>query len=182
MKRPTVLLTAMLSVAPVALLAATAATDAPAPTQRAERGWFKQLDANGDGVITKEEAQSSANARVEKTFADLDANHDGQITQDEIKAAHDERRAAMEAKFEARFKEADKNGDGLLSKEEVTAGMPRLTRGFDRLDTNKDGQLSADELKAGRTAMGRGKGPHRWKGPPPTDGSQPDTTQAPALR
>jgi hypothetical protein len=63
--------------------------------------------------------------------------------------------------------------------------MPFLARGFDRLDTNKDGELSLDEIKAGRAAMAQHhfrRGPHGWGGPPPTDGSQPDASQAPSLR
>ena len=179
MKRNTILLTAMLTLAPVALNAATNAapntTTAPA-ANNGEHGWFKKIDTNGDGVITKDEALAAANARVEKEFATFDLNHDGQITQDEMKQVHTQKRAEMEAKFEARFKQADTNGDGQLSKEEVQAGMPFLARGFDRLDANKDGQLSLDEIKAGREAMAHRfrHGPHGWGGPPPADGSQPN--------
>ena len=186
MKRNTILLTAMLTLAPVALIAATNATTttaAPAPA-KGEHGWFKKVDTNGDGVITKDEALAAANARVEKEFATFDTNHDGQITQDEIKAVHDAKRAEMEAKFDARFKQADTNGDGQLSKDEAQAGMPFLARAFDRLDTNKDGELSLDEIKAGRAAMAQHhfrRGPHGW-GPPPADGSQSSESQAPALR
>lgn len=183
MKRNTLLLTAMLTLAPVALLAATNATTNTAAPARGERGWFKKLDANNDGAITKDEATAAANARIEKEFATYDTNKDGQITRDEIDQVHAARRAEMEAKFEARFKQADTNGDSLLSKDEVQAGMPFLARGFDRLDTNKDGQLSLDEIKAGRGAMAHRfrQGPRRW-GPPPADGSQPDAPAPPALR
>jgi hypothetical protein len=181
------LLASLLALAPVALFAAatdTAATTSPAPAQRGEHGFFKKLDTNGDGIISHEEAQAAANARVEKEFATFDLNHDGQITQDEIQSVHEQRRAEMQAKFEARFKQADTNGDGQLSKEEVQAGMPFLARGFDRLDANKDGELSLDEVKAGRQAMAghMRRGPHGWRGHEPADGTQPDSTQAPALR
>jgi hypothetical protein len=181
MKRQMILLTAMLAVVPVALIAATNSTT-PAPERGPEHGWFKKVDANGDGVITKDEALAAANARVEKEFATFDTNHDGQITQAEIKAVHDAKRAEMEAKFEARFKQADTNGDGQLSKDEVQAGLPMLARGFDRLDTNKDGELSLAEIKAGRAAMAghfRG-GPHGWRGHGPEDGTAPDASQTPA--
>jgi Ca2+-binding EF-hand superfamily protein len=183
MKRQTILLTAVLAVAtPVALIAATNATT-PAPAAGAEHGWFKKVDANGDGVITKDEALAAANARVEKEFATFDTNKDGQITQDEIKAVRDAKRTEMEAKFEARLKQADTNGDGLLSKEEAQAGMPMLVRAFDRLDTNKDGQLSLDEIKAGRAAMAHNfRGPRGWRGHGPDDGSPPDAPPAPSLR
>ena len=182
MKRQTIVLTAMLAVVPVALIAATNATTS-APEPGAEHGWFKKVDTNGDGVITKDEALAAANARVEKEFATFDTNHDGQITPDEIRAVHEAKRAEMEAKFAARFKQADTNGDGQLSKDEVQAGMPRLARAFDRLDANKDGELSLDEIKAARMAMGHRfhGGPRGW-GHGPDDGSQPDASQAPALR
>jgi len=177
MTRKTLLLTAMLTLAaPVALLAATTHSTTT-PTQPAapkgEHGWFKKVDTNGDGVITKDEALAAANARVEKEFATFDTNQDGQITQDEIKAVHAAKRAEMEAKFEARFKQADTNGDGQLSKEEVQAGLPMLARGFDRLDTNQDGELSLAEIQAGRAAMAEHfrHRPHGWGGPPPGDGS-----------
>lgn len=189
MNRKTTLLATLLALAPVALLAAanTTTTTSPAPAHRGEHGFFKKVDTNGDGVISHEEAQAAANARVEKEFATYDLNHDGQITQDEIATVREQRRAAMQAKFDARFKQADTNGDGQLSKDEVQAGMPFLARGFDRLDTNKDGELSLDEIKAGRTAMAdrMRRGPHggwRGHGPGPADGTQPDSTEAPALR
>lgn len=182
MTRQKILLGAVLSLAPLALMAADNAPTPPGPGFGPEHGWFKQLDTNGDGVITKEEAQAAANARIDKTFAALDTNNDGQITQDEIRAAHEKRRAEMEAKFQARFKQADTNGDGMLSKDEVQAGMPMLARAFDRLDTNKDGELTLDEIKAGRMAMGHMRGPHGWHHPP-APGSQPDSSQPdPSLR
>jgi hypothetical protein len=150
----TLLTTTLLSLVPVALLAAANTPGAAPGRPGGEHGWFKSLDTNADGVITKDEAQAAATARIDKTFADLDTNQDGQITQEEITAARDARRAEMEAKFAERFKQADTNGDGLLSKEEAQAGMPMLTRGFDRLDGNKDGMLTLDEVKAARQNMG----------------------------
>jgi len=171
MKTTKIVVATLLSLVPIALLAAANTT----PNRVVgEHGWFKSFDTNGDGVVTKDEAQAAANARIEKTFADLDTNHDGQITQDEVQAARDERRAEMEAKFAERFKEADKNGDGLLSKEEAQAGLPMVARGFDRLDTNKDGQLTLDEVKAGREAMGH-RMRHGLRGPPPAGTTQPET-------
>jgi Ca2+-binding EF-hand superfamily protein len=183
MKTKTVLAAAILSLVPAALIAAAANTSPPASGHWGEHGVFKSFDTNGDGVVTKEEAQAAANARVDKIFADLDTNHDGQITQEEVQAARAARRAEMEAKFAARFKQADTNGDGQLSKDEVQAGMPMLARGFDRLDSNKDGELSMDEIKAGREAMThRMRGAHGWRGHGPAGATQPDATQpAPPL-
>ena len=158
MIRKSVLLAALVTLAPAALLAADPAAPAGAP--RGEGQWFNRLDTNHDGVITKDEATAASDARTAKMFDKLDANHDGMVTQDEVRAAGEARREEMKAEAVARFKAADKNGDGLLSKEEAAA-MPMVARNFDALDTNKDGQVSPEELAASRHHFGAGRS---WKG------------------
>lgn len=161
MIRKSVLLAALVTLAPAALLAADpAATTPPAGRPHGGDRWFTQLDTNHDGAISKDEASAAAQARVDKMFARMDTNHDGLITQDEIKAAADARRAEMKEKAAARFKAADKNGDGLLSKEEAAA-LPMLARHFDALDTNQDGMLSPEEIEAGAHHRFAGRG---WNG------------------
>lgn len=62
---------------------------------------MKEMDANGDGVVTQTEAEAAATARFDK----LDANHDGRIDQSEmaaIKAKMQARMAEMRAKWQAR--------------------------------------------------------------------------------
>jgi hypothetical protein len=165
MIRKSVLLAALVTLTPVAVLAADPASAPGAP--RGEGEFFKRLDTNHDGVISKDEAAGAE--RIAKSFDTLDADHDGMITQDEMRAAAEARREEMKAEVAARFKAADKNADGLLSKDEATAGMPMVARRFDQLDTNKDGQLSPEELAAARHRMGGGK--RGWHGEPG------DTTQ-----
>src|SRR5262245_12292351 len=163
MIRKSVLLAALVTLAPAALLAADpAATTPPAGRPHGEGRWFSQLDTNHDGAVSKDEATANAQARVDKMFARLDTNHDGLITQEEIKAAADARRAEMKEKAAARFKAADQNGDGLLSKDEAAASMPMLARHFDALDTNKDGVLSPEEIEAGARHHFAGRG---FRGP-----------------
>jgi len=61
----------------------------------------KQLDGNGDGIVTKAEAEAAATAHFDK----MDANHDGRIDQAEtaaIKARMQARVAEMRAKWQAR--------------------------------------------------------------------------------
>lgn len=59
------------------------------------RGDFlKEVDANGDGKISREEFH----AKGEKMFKEADTNGDGFITKEEMKAAHEARRAKWEAK------------------------------------------------------------------------------------
>ena len=160
MIRKSILLAALVTLAPAALLAADpAATTPQARGPHGQGQWFSRLDTNHDGAISKDEATAAAQARVQKMFDRVDTNHDGLITQDEIRAAAQARRAEIKAKAAARFRAADKNGDGLLSKDEAAA-MPMLARRFDALDTNKDGMLSPEEIEAGAHHFaGRG-----WKG------------------
>lgn len=60
-----------------------------------------RLDANHDGIVTRDEAVAAATARFDK----LDTNHDGKIDQAEtaaLKQRAQERRDAMRAKWQAR--------------------------------------------------------------------------------
>jgi len=120
--------------------------DAPQSPPHGE-GLFKRWDTNGDGVISRDEAQAAGAEHIAKMFDKLDLNKDGMITQDELRQAHQERLAAMKERFEAQFKAADKNGDGTLSKEEAAA-LPMIAKHFDEIDANHDGQVSLDELRA----------------------------------
>ncbi len=161
MIRKSILLAALVTLAPAALFAADpAATTPPAGRPHGEGRWFESLDTNHDGAISKDEATAAAQARIQKMFDKVDTNHDGLITQDELRAAAQARRAEMKAKAAARFKAADKNGDGLLSKDEAAA-IPMLARHFDALDTNKDGMLSPEEIEAAAHHHFAGRG---WKG------------------
>jgi Ca2+-binding EF-hand superfamily protein len=159
MIRTSFLLAAIVTLTPMVVLAAD---PAPRPAPNGESEWFKQLDTNQDGVISKDEAAKMP--RIAQSFDRLDADHDGMITQDEMRAAAEARREEAKAEMAARFKAADKNGDGLLSKEEATAGMPMVARRFDQLDTNKDGEVSPEELAAARHHFSDGHRP--WKGKP----------------
>ncbi len=69
-----------------------------------------RMDANGDGTITRAEAQAAAEAQ----FARLDVNKDGKIDQ----ADREARRTQMR---EEQFKRLDTNNDGTISKAEFMA-------------------------------------------------------------
>ena len=79
---------------------------APAPTtprmhHRGHGDMFAKLDANHDGVVTRDEATAAALARFDRA----DANHDGKIDQSEIaaiKAKAQAHRADRRAKWQAR--------------------------------------------------------------------------------
>lgn len=58
------------------------------PAQRIAK--MQQLDANGDGIITRDEAENGGNPeRAQRMFDHLDADGDGQITAEERRAARE---------------------------------------------------------------------------------------------
>ncbi|TCM16993.1 EF hand domain-containing protein [Novosphingobium sp. PhB165] len=83
---------------------------AQTPQSAGRPGHDFKADANGDGTVTRAEAQAAAEA----AFARLDVNKDGKIDQ----ADRDARRAQMR---EEQFKRLDTNGDGSISKAEFMA-------------------------------------------------------------
>ena len=125
-------------------------SDAPNDTLRA--------DTDGDGRVSRAEAEAASAKKSTEWFDKLDTNKDGYVTQEEISTAKASRRADMKARFDERFKEADTNNDGQLSLDEVQAKMPRLAERFDTLDKDKNGMLTRDELERG--------GPHHRRPEP----------------
>jgi hypothetical protein len=108
---------------------------------------MKRLDANGDGVVTMEEAGKAR----EQRFAAMDANGDGKVTVDEIDAMID--RKLQRRKIRMRYRMLgmlDANGDGVIDKDEMLkAGQ----RHFMRADLNGDGRLDRRELRIMKKRM-----------------------------
>ncbi len=67
---------------------------------------FEKHDTDGDGVVTKEEALSHAEARFDK----MDADGDGKLTKDEAKAAKEKMREKWKEMKDK--KDAMDSGDG----------------------------------------------------------------------
>ena len=119
---------------------------------KGERGGMMraiQLDADGDGRISKVEAsQSPLAARFDAT----DSNRDGYLVGSELRAGAEQRRSEHLAKrreaMEAKFTAADANGDGKLSRAEAETGLPHLTKAFAFLDEDRDGFLTRAEMQS----------------------------------
>ena len=122
------------------LIAVTAPAGATSPTKPN----CYTADANQDGVVSREEAQS--NPRLEGQFDAADANKDGQLDTAEMEAYRATVRAEARARAQERWTAADKDGDGALSREEAQASMPRMAENFDKLDANGDGRVERGEM------------------------------------
>ena len=146
MKTPTYAL-ALLLLGGHAIAGDSPRSDAPHDTLRA--------DTDGDGRVSRAEAEAAGSKRSSEWFEKLDTNKDGYVTRDEISNAKATRHADMKARFDERFKDADANNDGQLSLDEVQAKLPRLADRFSALDKDKNGSLSREELASG------GPGHHR---------------------
>ncbi|HYO94470.1 MAG TPA: hypothetical protein VER33_08150 [Polyangiaceae bacterium] len=94
-------------------------------------GGKMNADANADGKVTLQEAQTAARARFDKA----DGNKNGVLTKDELPG-----RAQRMAR-------ADANNDGQVTLAEAQA---KAQARFVEHDTNKDGVLSGDELARGK--------------------------------
>jgi Ca2+-binding EF-hand superfamily protein len=97
---------------------------------------FQRMDTNGDGQVTREEADDAG----KRLFDKFDRNADGAVTHEEAEAGA---RALRQEELVARFKQLDENGDGKLSGTESQLPPPA----FLKLDTNKDHGLSLEEFE-----------------------------------
>ena len=131
---------------------------------------FSAMDANADGVVTKDERRAfrllKREELAQKRFAKTDANADGFISQQEYDAARAERaeyhkslrseRHNLHASTaenrggeygeRTRFR-PDANGDGVVDVAEHTTAAEHK---FARLDKDGNGVLSQDELNSGK--------------------------------
>jgi len=120
---------------------------APAFAQDAPRGggMFERLDANKDGVITKDEFM----AEVATRFARLDTNKDGKVSDAERGAA---RPGGM-------------GGRGMSGDMTLADMQAQSAKRFDRIDSNHDGKIDQAERQAIMARMGNRQAP-------PTGGSE----------
>lgn len=111
---------------------------------------FEEMDANGDGKVTKEEVAAFHAAKL----ATLDTDKDGNLSEAELIAGQQQRKAERDTQRETErgakmanrmLEKRDANKDGVLSLEEMAAGPDRGDKMFDRADTDGDGAISKAE-------------------------------------
>lgn len=113
-----------------------------------------QVDANGDGAISKAEVA----AMQAEQFGKLDLDGNGEVSADELtEHTLNRQRQRIARMAEMQVKRLDADGDGGVSEEEFTANAQK---GFDQRDKNSDGKLTRDEMRAQAGPRGQ-RGQHR---------------------
>ena len=56
------------------------------------QAWFNEIDADGDGKISRDEHMKHAEKRAENRFMQMDVNKDGFISEDEFKEGKSKKR------------------------------------------------------------------------------------------
>lgn len=135
---------------PAILISAVAVTGtsvlAAGPKDR-EPVSFQELDANGDGQLTKEEME----AHRTKQFTEADTNGDGKLSVEEMQAAAQKKTNERLTKM---FERQDANKDGFLSDDELPKPS-RAGKMFDRIDADNSGTISEQEYADAKERMGR---------------------------
>jgi Ca2+-binding EF-hand superfamily protein len=136
-----------------ALAALSTVSIAEARGPEGARPTFAEIDADGDGALTREELGGFADGRRQMRLETVDTDGDGAISRAEALAAG---QSSVAERVERMFERLDADGDGLITAAEREAvrgeGRRRMGRlggrAFERLDANGDGQLDAAEWDA----------------------------------
>ena len=127
---------------------------------------FEQLDADGNGALSKAEIAAMGLAR----FDAADTNGDGLLSAEEMTAKAQQRIAKRTAAMIERF---DKDGDGALSAEEMPQrrGPQQL---LDKADTDGNGSISKAEFDTAQAILETVMKKRHHRGDPDRQGHQMD--------
>lgn len=115
-----------------------------------------EIDTNGDGEISRQEAD----ARRAADFAAADTDASGGLSPDEAEAWREARMAERKARrAAARFDRADADGDGVIGPDEFDRRQEEM---FNRMDADEDGAITQAEIEDGLREMGRKHGKRRF--------------------
>lgn len=134
----------------------------PRPQRHAPGRLIRNMDSDGDKLISQDEFIAQRTEHYERQFDHRDINDDGLLSSDESGPRHPALDPDIDiAEFRAciaengsnpdleedRFAAADTNGDGSLSKEEFFMHLEqRAYDQFARIDADDNGQLTPEEL------------------------------------
>jgi EF hand len=105
-----------------------------------------KLDADGDGFVSREEAQASKH--VSARFNAVDTDRDGRLSAAEIKTYQDSH-PSKAGKSPKGFSKLDANGDQVITRDEASKSAKSLAA-FEAADTDKDGRVTLQEAQAYR--------------------------------
>ncbi len=114
----------------------------PPPGRGGGMGMMRMADANGDGVVTRDEWVAATDAR----FARMDRNGDGVLDESERPG----RRGLPPGADGAGPPPGGPGPGGKITREQF---RQQAMRRFDRLDSNHDGKVDGNEMAAAATLM-----------------------------
>ncbi|MCS6622353.1 calcium-binding protein [Roseibacterium beibuensis] len=109
-------------------------------------GMMADLDADGDGVVTPEEAQSGLGSLL----SDYDADGDGTLSIAEFETLHS---ALIRATMVDRFQHLDADGDGRITAEEMQAPAAQMQR----MQALRERMMNAGGYAPGQMMPGQGR-------------------------
>jgi Ca2+-binding EF-hand superfamily protein len=107
---------------------------------------FGVIDADHDGVVTREELSSM----IASSLQSLDADKNGRISAAELDQAG---KVPMAGNLKSHLREVDADGDGLISADEFSKHYLAM---FDRADRAQSGRITLEQAAAGGGKGGKG--------------------------